>query len=137
MFVDITNQKSPLAVENLLTPYKKGRMLKGVRQPKEHITPQVCAEVLQSTNYARNIKDMLLCIAELPEDEQAQFKEILLATFEMREQPNDILALGKKFAHAAGFEAALNRVLKRKSEEKRTYLASAPERIWPLTYFSW
>lgn len=132
MFVDITNQKSPLAVENLLTPYKKGRMLKGVRQPKEHLTPEICAEVLQSTNYARNIKDMLLCIAELPEDEQAQFKEILLATFEMREQPNDILALGKKLAHAAGFEAALNRVLKRKSEEKRTYLASAPERIWTL-----
>lgn len=132
MFVDIVNPKSPLAVENLLIPYKKGRMINGVRQPKEHITPQVCAEVLQSTNYARNIKDMLLCIAELSEGEKTQFKEILLAMFEMREQPNDILILGKKVAHAAGFEAALNRVLKRKSEEKRTYLASAPERIWTL-----
>ena len=134
MFVDITNPKSPLAVENLLTPYKKGRLSpdKKTRLPKEKITSDVCWEVLRSTNYHRNIKDMLLCIAELSEGEKTQFKEILLAMFEMREQPNDILILGKKVAHAAGFEAALNRVLKRKSEEKRTYLASAPERIWTL-----
>ena len=83
MFVDITDFKSALAVENLLTPYKKGRLSpdKKSRLPKEHITPDVCMEVLQSTNYARNIKDMLNCIAELPQSEQAQFKEVVLATF--------------------------------------------------------
>ena len=103
MFVDIENFKSAIAVENILTPYKKGRMIDGQRQPKEKITPQVCMEVLQSTNYARNIKDMLNCIAELPASEQAQFKDVVLAAFSNREQPNDVLFLGKKLAYVSGY----------------------------------
>ena len=73
MFVDICDFKSAIAVENMLTPYKKGRLSsdKKSRLSKEPIIPQVCMEVLQATNYARNIKDMLLCIAELSPDEQA------------------------------------------------------------------
>ena len=98
MFVDITDFKSAIAVENLLTPYKKGRLApdKKTRLPKEPITPDVCMEVLQSTNYARNIKDMLNCIAELPQSEQAQFKDIVLATFSNRQQPKEIFDLAQK-----------------------------------------
>ena len=109
MFVDIENFKSALAVENILTPYKKGRLSddKKTHLPKEPITPDVCMKILKSTNYARNIKDMLLCIAELPPQAQVQFKEVVLATFSNREQPNDILVLGKKLAVAHGFEAEL------------------------------
>lgn len=105
MFVDITDFKSVLAVENILTPYKKGRVApdKKSRLPKEHITPQVCMEILKSTNYARNIKDMLECIAELPQSEQAQFKDVVLATFSNREQPSDVLFLGKKLAYVSGY----------------------------------
>ena len=105
MFVDITDFKSVLAVENILTPYKKGRLApdKKTRLPKEPITPEVCMEVLRSTNYARNIKDMLECIADLPKAQQAQFKDVVLATFSNREQPSDVLFLGKKLAYVSGY----------------------------------
>ena len=114
MFVDIENFKSAIAVENLLTPYKKGRLSddKKTCMPKEKITQRVCWKILQSTNYARNIKDMLQCIAELPQAEQRAFKDVILATFDNREQPNDILVLGKKLAHASGFEEELGMVQK-------------------------
>ena len=110
MFVDIENFKSALAVENILTPYKKGRLAddKKTRLPKEKITPDVCMEILKSTNYARNIKDMLLCIAELPLAEQVQFKDVILSTFYHREQPNDIILLGKKLAVSGGYENRFN-----------------------------
>lgn len=98
MFVDIVEFKNAIAVENILTPYKKGRLApdKKTRLPKEPITPDVCMEVLQSTNYARNIKDMLQCIAELPSSEQAQFNDIVLACFFNRQQPREIFDLAQK-----------------------------------------
>ena len=119
MFVDIENFKSALAVENILTPYKKGRLSqdKKSRLPKEPITPDICMEILKSTNYARNIKDMLECIKELPPHEQAQFKDVVLACFDNREQPNDILVLGKKLAVASCFEAELSEAQKLKDGE--------------------
>lgn len=105
MFVDIENFKGALTIENLLTPYKKGRLSpdKKTRLPKEPITREVCMEVLQSTNYARNIKDMLLCIAELPQSEQAQFKDVVLATFSNREQPDEVLKIAEKLAQTSGY----------------------------------
>lgn len=105
MFVDIDDFKSAIAVENMLTPYKKGRLSsdKKSRLPKELITPEVCMQVLQSTNYARNIKDMLSCIAELSPSEQAQFKDVVLATFSNREQPQIILDLGGQLAFNGGY----------------------------------
>ena len=61
MFVDIENFKSVIAVENILTPYQKGRVTpdKKSRLPKEPITPQVCMQILKSTNNPVNIKHML------------------------------------------------------------------------------
>ena len=105
MFVGIEDYKGAIAVENILTPYKKGRLApdKKTRLPKEPITPKVCMEVLRSTNYARNIKDMLECIADLPKAQQAQFKDVVLATFSNREQPSDVLFLGKKLAYVSGY----------------------------------
>ena len=130
MFVDIESSKSALAVENILMPYKKGRLSddKKTRLPKEPITPEVCMEILKSTNYARNIKDMLQCIAELPQEEQAQFREVVLACFDKREQPNDVLVLGKKLAVAHGFEGALGEVVLQDDDEE--FLASLPFRAW-------
>ena len=106
MFVDIDDFKSPLAVENILTPYKKGRLSpdKKTRLPREKITPDICMEILHSTNYARNIKDMLECIWKLPKTEQAQFKDVVLATFTQREQPQVIFDLGENLALANRFE---------------------------------
>lgn len=124
MFVGISDFKSAIAVENILTPYKKGRLSqdKKTRLPKEPITPQVCMEVLQSTNYARNIKDMLECIAKLPTSEQAQFKEVVLATFTQREQPQAILDLGQKLAETSGYAERLLKV--KMSQEGKCFLSS-------------
>ena len=126
MFVDIEDFKGAIAVENILMPYKKGRLAldKKSRLPKEPITPEVCMEILKSTNYARNIKDMLECIADLPKAQQAQFKDVILATFDNREQPKDILVLGKKLAAANGFEEELSLV---KYRANKMILLSAPK----------
>ena len=111
MFVDITNPKSPLAVENILTPYKKGRLVSGIRQPKEKISPDVCIDILKSTNYARNIKDMLLCIAELPLSEQAQF------IFKNRAQMEESrLVLPKKWKGLVCFKDNPNDVIQAKQD---------------------
>ncbi len=109
MFVDIDDFKSAIAVENMLMPYKKGLLSsdKKSRLPKEPITPEVCMQVLQSTNYARNIKDMLLCIAELPETEQARFKDVVLACFDNREQPQVVIDLGDMLAKNSGYAQEL------------------------------
>ena len=72
--------------------------------PKEPITPDICMEILKSTNYARNIKDMLLCIADLPMHEQAQCKDVVLAVFSNREQPQSVWDLGRKLAETSGYE---------------------------------
>ena len=120
MFVDIENFKSVLAIENLLIPYKRGRLAPDKKSylSKEPITPDVCFQVLKSTNAPRNIKDMLQCIADLPSSEQARFKDVVLATFTQREQPNkqphNIVLLGKKLAAASGYEAELAEVQKPK-----------------------
>ena len=105
MFVDIEDFKGAIAVENILTPYKKGRLAldKKTRLPKEPITPDICMEILKSTNYARNIKDMLLCIAELPTSEQAQFKDVILSCFDNREQPESIWKLAEELAKTHGY----------------------------------
>ena len=98
MFVDIENYKSPLKVEIILTPYKRGRLTPDKKSylPKEPITPDICWEVLKSTNAPRSIKDMLQCIADLPPSQQAQFKDVVLACFSNRQQPEEIFDLAKK-----------------------------------------
>ena len=113
MFVDIEDYKSPLKVEIILTPYKRGRLAPDKKSylPKEPITPDICWEILRATNTPRSIKDMLVCIAELPLSEQAQFKEVVLSTFTQREQPHkqphNIVLLAKKLAMASGYEDEL------------------------------
>ena len=103
MFVDIENPKTPLKVANILTAYDKGVVIKGVRQPKEKLTPEVCFDILKSTNYPRCIRDILQLIAKLPDDEQAQFKDVVLACFDNREQPTDIFQLGQELAEKSGY----------------------------------
>ncbi len=113
MFVDITDFKGAIEVENMLRAYKRGEM---------KITPEVCFEVLEATNYKRNIRDMLECVAQLPVAEQAGFKDVVLSTFDNREQPNEVLILGKKLAVAGGYEATLGEAAKIKDGD---YLKSA------------
>lgn len=131
MFVKIEDFKSAIAVENILTPYKKGRLSqdKKTRLPKEKITLDVCMKILHSTNYARNIKDMLLCIAELPQSEQAQFKDVILAVFDNREQPESIQKLVEELVRANGLDEDFKKV---KQFREGDYYLSRPnfERMW-------
>ena len=103
MFVDIENPKTPLKVANILAVYDKGVVIKGVRQSPQKLTPEVCFDILKSTNYPRCIRDILQLIAKLPDDEQAQFKDVVLACFDNREQPTDIFQLGQKIAEKSGY----------------------------------
>ena len=103
MFVDIENPKSPLKVANILTAYDKGVVVKGVRQPPQKLTPEVCFDILKSTNYPRCIRDILQLIAKLPDEEQAQFKDVVLSCFDNREQPTDIFQLGQELAEKSGY----------------------------------
>ena len=112
MFVDIENPKSPLKVTNILTAYDKGVVVKGVRKPKEKLTPEVCFDILKSTNYPRCIRDMLTCIAKLPDEEQVQFKDVVLACFDNREQPTDIFQLGQELAEKSGYGIELAKLQK-------------------------
>ena len=103
MFVDIENPKSPLKVANILTAYDKGVVVKGVRQPKEKLTPEVCLDILKSTNHPRCIQNMLQLIAKLPDEEQVQFKEVVLSCFDNREQPKPVLDVGQELAEKSGY----------------------------------
>ena len=117
MFVDIENPKSPLKVVNILTAYDKGVVIKGVRQPKEKLTPEVCFDILKSTNYPRCIRDVLQLIAKLPDEEQAEFKEVVLAAFDHRLQPTDILQLGQELAEKSGYGIEFAKLKKMKEGE--------------------
>lgn len=83
-FVDIIKPKSPMGVENRLRPYKRG---------EAEITSDVCYEVLQATNFGRSLRDMLDCMAKLPDEVLSgeKFKEILIAVLAGREQPDNVV----------------------------------------------
>ena len=100
MFVDIENFKSAIGVSRL---------------PKEHITPDVCMQILKSTNNPVNIQHMLECIAEIIDDvsayEQISFKNIVLATFERREQPYEVVKIGENIAERLRFDGTLRKLI--------------------------
>ena len=102
MFIAITTPQNPLRLENTLRPYKRGE------QP---FTPEAAQQILESTNHKKNIYDTLQIIANLPKEQQAQYKNIILSAFDHREQPTDTILLGKKLAVANGFEDELNAIL--------------------------
>ena len=103
MFVDVESPKSPLKIANILMAYDKGVVIKGVRQPKEKLTPEVCFDILKSTNHPRCIRDILQLIAKLPDEEQTQFKEVVIAAFDNREQPKSVLDVGQELAEKSGY----------------------------------
>ena len=61
------------------------------------------------------MRDLLKLIAAFPKEEQGQFKDVVLTVFDKerdeRDQPNEIVVLGKKLAVSGGYEKKLNHVL--------------------------
>lgn len=99
-FVDIIKPKSPMGVENRLRPYKRG---------EAEITPEVCYEVLQATNFGRSLRDMLDCMAKLPDEvlSGGRFKEVLIAVLAGREQPDNVVERVRKLAERGGYADAV------------------------------
>ena len=67
---------------------------------------------------------MLLCIAELPVAEQAQFKEVILSTFSQREQPDSIMEMGENFARLGGYSAEFKTIIQ---PVEGAFLLSSPK----------
>lgn len=114
MIVDITEPKSPLAIENMLRPYKRG---------EKEFTPRAAMEVLRSSNYKRSIRDMLDLILKESEEKQKGFKEVVLGTAERREQPEEIALKLKELSRIGGYEEDMKKAM---GEKAGAFYFSAP-----------
>ena len=78
-------------------------------------TPDKARAIVDITNAPSFMRDLLKLIAAFPKEEQAQFKDVVLTVFDKerdwRDQPNEIVILGKKLAVSGGYEKELNEVL--------------------------
>ena len=78
-------------------------------------TPEKARAIVDITNAPPFMRDLLKLIAAFPKEEQEQFKDVVLTVFDKerdwRDQPNDIVVLGKKLAVSGGYEAELNEEL--------------------------
>lgn len=104
MFLDIQTSHGGVKADLLLQPFMN-------EKDAAQITPDVCGAVLEASNDPKHIKSMLQCIARLEPHKIKDFKEVVLAAFFNREQPNDILVLAKKLAVSGKFERAFNQAI--------------------------
>ena len=78
-------------------------------------TPEKARAIVDITNAPPFMRDLLKLIAAFSKEEQEQFKDVVLAVFDKerdwRDQPNEIVVLGKKLAVSGEYEEELNRVL--------------------------
>ena len=78
-------------------------------------TPEKARAIVDITNAPPFMRDLLKIIAAFPKEEQGQFKDVVLTVFDKerdwRDQPNEIVVLGKKLAVSGGYEAELNEEL--------------------------
>ena len=78
-------------------------------------TPEKACAIVDITNAPPFMRDLLKLIAAFPKEEQGQFKDAVLTVFDKerdwRDQPNEIVVLGKKLAVSGGYEKELNHVL--------------------------
>ena len=78
-------------------------------------TPEKARAIVDITNAPPFMRDLLKLIAAFSKEEQEQFKDAVLAVFDKerdwRDQPNEIVVLGKKLAVSGEYEEELNRVL--------------------------
>lgn len=114
----ITSPKGALKIENMLRPYKRG---------EKEITLDVGMDVLLATNYARSIRDMLLCIEKLPIDKQREFESVVLLTFVDRLQPIDIHNIAQKLAQKGGYEQKLAKRIAQTARKHGDVLMSSPK----------
>ncbi len=95
-FVDITDEKSPLACINLIAPVKNGQT---------PLTPEFCRQILTHSNHPRVIKELLSCIEAAPD--KTPYAETLLSMADHREQPAPIMERLKPLAEEVGITSSL------------------------------
>ena len=113
----IISPKGALRIENMLRPYKRG---------EKEITLDVGLDVLMSTNYARSVRDMLLCIEKLSIDKQREFESVVLLTFVDRLQPTDIHNIAQNLAQNGGYEKKLAKRIAQTACKHGEILMSSP-----------
>ena len=78
-------------------------------------TPEKARAIVDITNAPPFMRDLLKLITAFPKEEQGPFKDVVLTVFDKerdwRDQPNEIVVLGKKLAVSGGYEKELNEVL--------------------------
>ena len=83
--------------------------------------PEKARAIVDITNAPPFMRDLLKLIAAFPKEEQGQFKDAVLTVFDKerdwRDQPSEIVLLGKKLAVSGGYEKELNQVLQGKRNE--------------------
>ena len=84
-------------------------------------TPEKARTIVDITNAPPFMRDLLKLITAFPKEEQGQFKDVVLTVFDKerdwRDQPSEIVLLGKKLAVSGGYEKELNQVLQGKRNE--------------------
>ena len=84
-------------------------------------TPEKACAIVDITNAPPFMRDLLKLITAFPKEEQGQFKDVVLTVFDKerdwRDQPSEIVLLGKKLAVSGGYEKELNQVLQGKRNE--------------------
>ena len=84
-------------------------------------TPEKARAIVDITNAPPFMRDLLKLITAFPKEEQGQFKDAVLTVFDKerdwRDQPSEIVLLGKKLAVSGGYEKELNQVLQGKRNE--------------------
>ena len=117
---EFTETLSRLAIRNryfsnYVSGFENNKEFYPAGKDGQPFTPEKARAIVDITNAPPFMRDLLKLIAAFPKEEQGQFKDVVLTVFDKerdeRDQPNEIVVLGKKLAVSGGYEKELNHVL--------------------------
>ena len=117
---EFTETLSRLAIRNryfsnYVSGFENNKEFYPAGKDGQPFTPEKACAIVDITNAPPFMRDLLKLIAAFPKEEQGQFKDVVLTVFDKerdeRDQPNEIVVLGKKLAVSGGYEAELNEEL--------------------------
>ena len=117
---EFTETLSRLAIRNryfsnYVSGFENNKEFYPAGKDGQPFTPEKACAIVDITNAPPFMRDLLKLIAAFPKEEQGQFKDVVLTVFDKerdeRDQPNEIVVLGKKLAVSGGYEKELNHVL--------------------------
>ena len=117
---EFTETLSRLAIRNryfsnYVSGFENNKEFHPAGKDGQPFTPEKACAIVDITNAPPFMRDLLKLIAAFPKEEQGQFKDVVLTVFDKerdeRDQPNEIVVLGKKLAVSGGYEKELNHVL--------------------------